>query len=247
MKTVQHKRATAAILTANNPTIAAGEIVVESDTNRIKIGDGSTAWAALPYQNVSLSDGTLPDARLSSNIPRLTTLTPWLNQPSTAVETFPRLAFATGVALTSGYALYAFFTPQITLTVSQITMSCGTIAASGLTLARMGLFTYDETTATLVARCASDTTLFGSTRTTYTRSFDTNGSFPSSYQLVAGNRYGVAVLCVGTTMPSLAQVGGVAEISALTPRLAALRTSQSDLSTGTVTSSQSNLIYARLS
>jgi hypothetical protein len=49
VKTLQHKRGTAAILTANNPTIAAGEIVFETDTGRIKIGDGSTAWNSLPY------------------------------------------------------------------------------------------------------------------------------------------------------------------------------------------------------
>jgi hypothetical protein len=180
-------------------------------------------------------------------VPLLANLTPWLNQPSTAVETFPRMAFTSGIPLTSGAALYAFFTPQVTLTVSQITMSCGTIAGSGLTLARMALYTYNETTATLVARCANDTTLLTKSRTTYTRSFDTSGSFPSSYQLVAGNRYGVAVLCIGTTMPSLAQLGGLAEISNLAPRISAIRSAQSDLVTAVATGGQSNIIYARLS
>jgi len=71
MRTIQHKRGTAAILTANNPTIAAGEIVVETDTNRFKVGDGSTAWASLPYQGINasyLTSGTLADARLSANV-----------------------------------------------------------------------------------------------------------------------------------------------------------------------------------
>lgn len=194
-----------------------------------------------------VGSGTLDDARLSTNIPRLGTLTQWFNQPTTAVETFPRLAFSSGVALAGGSALYAFFTPQVSLTVSQITMSCGTTAASGLTLARMGLCTYDETTATLVARTASDTTLFSSTRTLYTRSFDTTGGYPSTYTLTAGTRYGVVVLCVGTTMPALASIGGLAEVSALTPKLSAVRSSQSDLSTGTATNAQSTLIWARLS
>jgi len=59
MKTVQHKRGTAAILAANNPTIAAGEIVVETDTNRFKIGDGSTAWVSLPYSGQkTITSGT---------------------------------------------------------------------------------------------------------------------------------------------------------------------------------------------
>jgi hypothetical protein len=168
--------------------------------------------------------------------------------PTTAVETFPRMAVSF-LVMTSGGALHSFFTPLTTVTVSQITMLSGATAAAGLTLARMGLFTYDESTgtATLVARCASDTTLFTATRTAYTRSFDTAGSFPSSYQLVAGTRYGIALLCVGTTMPTIQGNSGLAEMSALSPRLSAIRTSQSDLSTGTATNAQSQVLYARLS
>jgi hypothetical protein len=165
-----------------------------------------------------------------------------------AVETFPRMTIGF-LVITTGNVLYSFFTPLATVTVSQITMLSGGTAASGLTLARMGLVTYDEATgsATLVARCASDTTLFTATRTAYTRSFDTAGSFPSSYQLVAGTRYGIALLCVGTTMPTIQGNAGLAEMSALTPRLSAIRTSQSDLSTTTAANSQSQVLYARLS
>jgi len=43
---------TAAVLTANNPTLQAGEIGLETDTNYFKIGDGSTAWSSLSYQSV---------------------------------------------------------------------------------------------------------------------------------------------------------------------------------------------------
>ena len=53
MKTLQHKRATAAIMAANNPVLAAGEVAFETDTNKFKIGDGSTAWVRLPYAVVS--------------------------------------------------------------------------------------------------------------------------------------------------------------------------------------------------
>jgi hypothetical protein len=41
---------TAANWTAANPTLLAGEIGVESDTSKIKIGTGSTAWNSLAYQ-----------------------------------------------------------------------------------------------------------------------------------------------------------------------------------------------------
>ena len=46
---IQQRRGTAASWTSTNPTLAAGEIGFESDTNRFKIGTGSTAWASLSY------------------------------------------------------------------------------------------------------------------------------------------------------------------------------------------------------
>jgi hypothetical protein len=54
-KTVQHKRGTAGAMAGNNPTLAAGEIGIETDTLRIKIGDGSTSWNSLAYQPLILS------------------------------------------------------------------------------------------------------------------------------------------------------------------------------------------------
>ena len=43
------RRDTAANWTSANPTLLAGEIGIESDTNKIKLGDGSTAWTSLAY------------------------------------------------------------------------------------------------------------------------------------------------------------------------------------------------------
>ena len=43
------RNGTAAEWTAANPTLLQGEIGVETDTRRYKIGDGSTAWAGLSY------------------------------------------------------------------------------------------------------------------------------------------------------------------------------------------------------
>lgn len=47
--TIQLKRATAAVLAEANPTPAAGEAVIETDTGRMKIGDGTKTYTALPY------------------------------------------------------------------------------------------------------------------------------------------------------------------------------------------------------
>jgi hypothetical protein len=46
---LQNRRDTAANWTANNPTLAAGEIGLETDTAKYKMGDGTTAWNSLAY------------------------------------------------------------------------------------------------------------------------------------------------------------------------------------------------------
>ena len=46
---IQVRRGTASEWTAANPTLAAGEMGVETDTRKIKVGTGSTAWTSLSY------------------------------------------------------------------------------------------------------------------------------------------------------------------------------------------------------
>lgn len=46
---IQLRRDTAANWTSSNPTLAAGEVGVETDTRKTKVGDGSTAWNSLAY------------------------------------------------------------------------------------------------------------------------------------------------------------------------------------------------------
>ena len=45
---------TAANWTSNNPTLLSGELGIESDTLKVKVGNGSSIWNSLPY----LLDGT---------------------------------------------------------------------------------------------------------------------------------------------------------------------------------------------
>ena len=128
-------------------------------------------------------------------------------------------------------------------------MATGTGAvAAGLTLARMGIYTYTEGgTAALVARTASDTTLFAATNTTYTRSLDGTG-YPTTYTLNAGTRYGVAYICVGTTQPQLVGRVVLTAVGGLSPRLSSgSTTGLSDLPTSFTPSANSQAPFARLS
>lgn len=55
MTRIQVRRGTAAQWTAANPVLAAGEQGFETDTGKLKIGNGTTAWASLPYVTDTLS------------------------------------------------------------------------------------------------------------------------------------------------------------------------------------------------
>lgn len=46
---IQHRRGTASQWTVTNPVLLAGELGYETDTTRLKFGDGGTQWSALPY------------------------------------------------------------------------------------------------------------------------------------------------------------------------------------------------------
>jgi hypothetical protein len=46
---IQFRRGTASEWTSANPTLAVGEMGIETDTDLFKIGDGTTAWTSLAY------------------------------------------------------------------------------------------------------------------------------------------------------------------------------------------------------
>jgi hypothetical protein len=59
---IQVRRGTATQWTTVNPVLAAGEIGLESDTRKIKFGDGTTAWSSLGYLNIGDIDEVTQDA-----------------------------------------------------------------------------------------------------------------------------------------------------------------------------------------
>lgn len=63
MTRIQLRRDTAANWSSNNPTPAAGEPCYETDTGKLKIGDGSTAYKNLAYQG----GGSTPDNMVTTD------------------------------------------------------------------------------------------------------------------------------------------------------------------------------------
>ena len=49
---IQLRRGTASAWTTANPTLAVGEFAIETDTDKYKIGDGSTVWTSLSYSSL---------------------------------------------------------------------------------------------------------------------------------------------------------------------------------------------------
>ena len=62
---IQVRRGTAAQWTSTNPTLAAGEWGFESDTGKVKIGNGSTAWNSLGYTGAGDIEGVTAGTGLS--------------------------------------------------------------------------------------------------------------------------------------------------------------------------------------
>jgi hypothetical protein len=146
-----------------------------------------------------------------------------------------------------------FFTPIKSQTVSQITVAVSA-GASGFTsgsVQRLGLYSYDETTATLLARTADNTAIFAAGSNT--QSFDTTGGYPTTVTLEAGKRYGVAIICNATTMPTLVGppsfAGSGQAFRAQNPRMNGVVTvaAGTDIPTSTTVSNASTYIWSRLS
>ena len=131
-KTLQLRRDTAANWTSNNPTLLSGELVVETDTLKLKVGDGSTAWGGLSY----VGDGGGGYTNLTSFVAQ----TAWRLFYSNADGDVTELALGTvGKALISGGASAA---PEWgtdfganTLKASKITLGAAGVATGSIEFA----------------------------------------------------------------------------------------------------------------
>lgn len=172
-----------------------------------------------------------------------------VNQSATAVDVYPRIGNFTGTP-SSGSTYFTFFTPRTTTSVSSITIASASTQTTGQSLVRFGLYTVDGSgNATLVARTASDTTIFSAVNTVYTRSFNTTGGYAASYTLTAGTRYAIGVVVVAATVGTVYTAFNSipATLSTLAPRMTGLVAATADLPASATTYSTSTIgIWGRL-
>ena len=180
-------------------TYATGDIWVDSDS----VLGGPLELTDSP-NSTSTTTAATPNAVFQS----IKNVESSMYSSTTIVGNIPHYLITASSTGSSGSIIFTRHIPQRNMTVSNISFLCGTTASSGLTLARFGIYTRSGTTFTLVARTASDTTLYNTASTRYTRALNTTGGYPSSYNFVAGNEYFVATIQVGTTPGSNLQVTG---------------------------------------
>jgi hypothetical protein len=194
------------VTAGTNPAAYSLPTATASVLGGIKIGsglsiDGSGVVTAAGATDAStLTTGTLADARLSSAVALAANVNATFHSGG-GVDTLPRFLNIVNQTLNS-VVFYTFFTAQRSVSVTGITVACS-FGGSGFTSTRMALVSFDETTTTILARCASDTTLFTTTNALYRRDFATAGGYPASYNLVAGTRYGVALFQAGGSATGL--------------------------------------------
>lgn len=63
---IQLRRGTAAQWTAANPILAAGEVGIITDEDKLKVGDGTTAWNSLAYSGMLIAPNSVTNTELAS-------------------------------------------------------------------------------------------------------------------------------------------------------------------------------------
>lgn len=183
--------------------VPASQLPVGAGPNTVAAGDDPRITSAVGY---SISGGTAP----------------------LEVETTHRLWANHSITLSAGAALIAMFTPEATLPLGQLTSYLVGASATGVTVARMGLYLLDSTGANLVciARTASDVTLWGGSQEQCSRAIVDNGATVpttiSQVTLLRGQRYGFAAIVDhgATRAPTL--LGGLVGATTLAARAPAL-------------------------
>lgn len=253
-----------------SPTLNAGDIYYDTTLNSLRTYNGS-AWITETPLGSTSATGIVQLTDSTSSTSTTTAATP--NSVKTAydlanaavsktaykaswgsdsvLETVPRVMATTSTTLASGSIRFTQVVPVQDITVSSISFASTTIVSSGLTLARFGIYAISGSNLSLVARTASDTTIFNSATTIYTRSLDTTGGYPASYTMTAGTRYYIALITVGTTAGAYTTTANIgAALAGLSPVLAYSLASQSDLpTTSTIASLAISSVpgYGRLS
>jgi hypothetical protein len=248
---------TAANWAASNRVPLLDEYCFESDTGKLKIGDGTTAFNSLIYVNPGLvasgsivvagtgapdtSDGVDADLYLDYSTRMFwgpKAAGSWGTSPLARTHTQltsgeatidRRYGGITGVTITSGTVRFTYFQAEKSETVTQIkSVTDGTAAAATPTIARMGVYSIDGAgNLTLITSSANDTALWNATSSPFTKALGGG----TGYAKVAGTWYAIGdIIVTAVATPTLAGTQHqVGSIMQTAPRLTAAFAGQTDL------------------
>jgi hypothetical protein len=143
----------------------------------------------------------------------------------------------------SGTMLLTYFTAQKTESITTLSVSPGT-AGAGLTLARYGVYSVGAAGAlsSLLASSANNTSQW-TIATPGLNGTNAAATLTSTFSKVAGTRYAIGLLAVGTTMPSFIGCTPMAAAPAdcaQDPRVCGVVTGQANLPASVVSGSIAN-------
>jgi hypothetical protein len=112
---IQLRRDTAANWTTNNPTLAEGEVGFETNTNKFKIGNGSTAWSGLEYfgGEVDLSEYLTIASASSTYLTQISASTSYLTQASASTTYLTQSSASTTYAPIGGSSTPPAYVPFV--------------------------------------------------------------------------------------------------------------------------------------
>ena len=151
---IQLRRDTAANWTSANPTLAQGEIGIETDTLKIKVGDGSTAWSSLSYYQFGETTSPSITGTIVEEVYALSGTTPTLEPDNGSIQTHTLTGNTTYTdGFSAGQAVTLMIDDGTAYTVTWPTMTWVNNAGAAPTLATSGY--------TVVALWKVSTTLYG--------------------------------------------------------------------------------------
>jgi hypothetical protein len=182
-KIIKVRRNTAVNAASSNPVLAAGEVGFETDTKRLKVGDGSTAWTSLQeagsgtYAPLALSGAALSAAIASAERDAATGVVPPRLTPSPTVYGPAKGSGITGTPTVSAGGTGYVVGDQITLAggtfsvaaILQVATLSGSAVAT-VTVVRNGM--YSAVPSNAVAQAS---TTGSGTGATFTVSWSANG------------------------------------------------------------------------
>ena len=173
MAKIKLRRDTAANWTSTNPTLAAGEPGYETDTKKIKYGDGTTAWTSLGYAIPTFTIGTEGTASGDGSIAynsttAVLTYTPpaYIGLTSISVGTEAVASGDGGIAYNNTTGVFTY-TPPTALGIGAVSLTAISVGAEASASGDGGI-AYNNTTGVFTYTPPLDITGNAATATTAT-------------------------------------------------------------------------------